>query len=146
MIRAIYAVPPTKAGEKLLVRLHIRRNLPIPYFPARKLTVPYSDISLKEPYVSTPAGNITPAQAKLFRQQQELLENTSFFSAPLSHLSRGLHQAFRILVRVWTRDGFMKLKINGKGGDWKLDRETGWALESGRAVDRLFLSKVTTVD
>ena len=56
-------------------------------------------------------------------------------TAPFRHMSRGFFQLFKAIGRTWHREGFMKVEV--KGMKYKLDVTGGWALDRGRALDRL---------
>lgn len=52
---------------------------------------------------------------------------------------------FRAVVRTFTADGFVKFRIEGQKGEWKLDYERGWLLDEGQAIDRLFSRRMTRI-
>ena len=37
---------------------------------------------------------------------------------------------------MW-KEGFIYIQVKGRNGSWKLDKRAAWALDEGRAVDRL---------
>jgi len=56
-------------------------------------------------------------------------------TAPFRHASRAFYELFKAVGRTWTREGFVKLGV--KGRKYKFDVTSGWALDGGRALDRL---------
>jgi hypothetical protein len=58
-------------------------------------------------------------------------------SLPFRQASYYLWRVFQLTRRMWTREDFVKVKINGQRGMYKLDRH-GWALNDGQIIDRTF--------
>jgi hypothetical protein len=50
-------------------------------------------------------------------------------------MSRAIFKIFTGIRRAWSREGFMKVDVKGKM--YKLDITGGWALDGGKALDRL---------
>jgi hypothetical protein len=129
------------AGADLTVEVRLRKMFPVPFFPARKLYVRADEISLPLPLApvdTTMSAAARKAQARLEayeRQQEREYERSHIMTAPFRHASQAFYNLFASLRRAWTRDGFMKLKV--KGQVYKLDITGGWALDGGRALDRL---------
>lgn len=56
-------------------------------------------------------------------------------TSPFRHLGRAVKEAFVATRRALTGEGFVKIKVNNVG--YKLDVSSAWALDGGRALDRL---------
>jgi hypothetical protein len=152
LIKTITAIPKhanalsTAAGKsatpELQIEVELRKMFPLPFFPARKLYVSPSDIILPVPLSPPPPKPLSPADLHALRmeekaEQQKLLEyeQSHIMSKPFREMSRGFFRLFKAIGRTWHREGF--LRINVKGGKYKLDVSGGWALDGGRALDRL---------
>lgn len=154
IIKTISAIPKVKQvqiGKKaftgeLQLEVELKKMLPVPFFPARKIYIPSSELQFAEPIVS-------PAQMRMGRAErahQKKLEEEArkkaweydqkhLLTSPFRHISQGAFQAFTAMKRTFTRDGFMKVNVDGT--KYKLDVSDGWALDGGRALDRLATKK-----
>ncbi|KAH0542569.1 hypothetical protein FGG08_003074 [Glutinoglossum americanum] len=150
LIKAIHAVPSTLARTKtptsspLLIRLDLRRIIPLPFLPPRNILVPSASISLSTPLFHPLPAPLTPAQRREAAAQearQREIERSKIPTAPFRHFWHFLKQLMRTLVRVWSREGFVKVKVEGKSGVWRLDREGGWMLDEGKGIDRIVRGK-----
>jgi hypothetical protein len=131
------AVPP-----KLMIEVELRKMFPLPFFPARKIYARPDELVLRMPLAPVDNKGLTPAEMRVARQQEEeetarllAYERGHVMSAPFRHANRAFFNLFRAVGRTWTREGFLKLGV--KGRIYKLDITGGWALDGGRAVDRL---------
>ncbi|KAI9866356.1 MAG: hypothetical protein M1813_001478 [Trichoglossum hirsutum] len=154
LIKAIYAVPSTLIKTKapssspLLIRFDLRRTIPLPFLPPRNVIVPPTSISLSTPLFQPPPSPLTPAQRREAAAQearQREVERTKILTAPFRHFWYFLKRVMRGLVRVWSREGLVKVKVEGKSGLWRLDREGGWMLDEGRGIDRIVKGKPLSV-
>ena len=64
-------------------------------------------------------------------------------SLPFRQLNFHLWKGFQALKGVFARNPFIYLRAKGYNASWKLGREAGWALDEGRAIDRVVKSRVT---
>jgi hypothetical protein len=91
-------------------------------------------------------SKLTPQQEREIAREEELAAKRQhdydmkwFYSQPIRHMARGIsqltHSLFKAMRRTWTREGFMDITIEGQ--KYKLDMDGGWALDRGRALDRL---------
>ena len=69
-------------------------------------------------------------------------EDTHIMTRPFRHMGRGAKQFYLATARTWFRDGFLKVQV--KKGKYKLDVSGGWALDGGRALDRLVVVRPRT--
>ncbi len=129
------------ATPELQIEVELRKMLPIPFFPARKMSVRPEEIQIRhvlaKPEVKRTALELKAIQMQEVAKKEAALEyeRTHVMSAPLRHLSRAFFDLFTGIRRAWTREGFTDIYV--KGYRYKLDVSGGWVLESGRALDRL---------
>jgi hypothetical protein len=163
IIKAITAIPKRIVVEKrmlgpqatqklpdLVLEVEIRKALPIPFFPNRKFYIDSRDMRL--PQVLCPS--LSPAEAaelRAFEAQIEAAKRQEMdYAAKHKFLNLGTSfskwnfRVFEAVKRAWTREGFMVVRFVGlKGGrevsgPFKLDvLGGGWALDAGKAIDRL---------
>lgn len=94
-------------------------------------------------HVEQPSSAAQAAELRRYQEDMRKIERTHILTSPFRKMSYLMWRMFRGLRRVWTREGFVYVKIKGKNGTWKFDRLGGWALDEGRGLDRLV--KHTTI-
>jgi hypothetical protein len=134
--------PPKSAQQDLELEIELRKMLPLPLLRSRKIRVRPEDLVIRSPLIKPSDKRLTAAELHAMRLQEEEemkkaleYEQTHILSAPFRHMSRALFSVFKATARAWTREGFAKLSANGQ--TYKLDVSGGWALDGGRALDRL---------
>ena len=70
------------------------------------------------------------------QQEQEFLESRRL-TLPFRQGAYWIRRAFQNLQGVFFDEAFLFLKLKGKTGVLKLDRNPAWALDEGRAFDGL---------
>lgn len=138
------AAEPIKEGAKTIhLELELRRL--IPFLPAPKVMVKPEQCTLSMALYH-PVHSLPPAQRKIMEQRLESLKQKerdaekkkSILLAPFRHASQAGFKLMKATQRIWTREGFLELKVGQKA--YKLDISGGWALDEGRALDRLIKS------
>jgi len=137
---------------ELQLEVEVKKMFPLPFIPARKLYVKPGEIALPAPLAPSrnrkalTAGNEL-RQQRLQKEVAELkameYEQTHIMSAgirhPLRAFSKAFYSFFQGTRRAWYREGFMKILV--KNQRYKLDVTGGWALDEGKALDRLSVMK-----
>ncbi|KAK3365390.1 hypothetical protein B0H63DRAFT_530070 [Podospora didyma] len=62
-------------------------------------------------------------------------------TAPFRDAKSGMNTAWSQVRRAFDRGGFAKIRL--KGVNYKIDVTGGWALDNGRAMDRLLTAIAT---
>ncbi|KAI9886691.1 MAG: hypothetical protein M1823_001467 [Watsoniomyces obsoletus] len=138
LIRTITAIPnPKSIPPSLTLQLHVRRMLILPYRKSTVLNMSPADITLFERLYEQPM-TISPDQLeKISPETKQAEENIKGLLRPFQKLGAAWRRMLWSLAKIWTRGGFVKVKVKGKGGVYKVDRDGGWALDEGKALDRL---------
>jgi hypothetical protein len=154
IVKTITAVPASmlagKAGQTtvqgpLAIQVELRKMFPVPGFPARVITATPEELTLNYRLYISPAtarqsaAEKLEARKRLEREQQEEREK-SIWTAPFRHANKAFYGLFQGMRRTWTREGFLELGV--KGQLYKLDITGGWALDEGKAIDRLAKLKI----
>jgi len=132
--------PSPSQPAALKIEVELRKMLPLPIMPARVITTTPSELTLNYP-LYTPVSitqRLTTAQRiqkRRLEEEERKVEQSKILSAPFRHASRAFYKLFKAIARTWSREGFLKLGI--KGQIYKLDITGGWALDEGKALDRL---------
>ena len=100
---------------------------------------PYSNVVFSA-HLSKAELKLTPAELAHVRDQQAKMreiEKSRILTLPFRQASYWLWKAFEAFKKVWSKDGFIYIRVKGMNGTWKLDKNAAWALDDGRALDRL---------
>ncbi|RFU31772.1 hypothetical protein B7463_g4542, partial [Scytalidium lignicola] len=138
------SIAAVSSQPELKLEVELRKMFPIPFFPARKILAKPEEVVFHH-RLAAPAVNekkLGAAELRAMRIQAEEekrkkleYERSHILSAPFRHASVAFYGLFRALRQTWTREGFAKIQVKGRG--YKLDVSDGWALDEGRALDRL---------
>lgn len=149
LVKTVTAIPQSQvqalarsAGKNgpLMVEIELRKMLPIPFFPARKVIAKPEDLTLNHRIYVPPVDARQSAAERVelrrrMQREQEEERRKSIWWRPFRDLNRAFYKMFRAMRLVWTRESFLELAV--KGSRYKLDVGDGWALDEGRALDRL---------
>ena len=110
--------------------------------------MPYSDVGLSSPIQKV--REILTAAELAQRRAQEAKEHhidmSYILTLPFRQISFWIRRGFKKILpamrRVWNKEGFAYVKIKGRNGTWKLDKDKAWALDNGRTLDRLLNQKL----
>jgi len=88
--------------------------------------------------------NIAAAMAAIIRREKQLqaFAKTNLLTLPFRQASYWMWRGFIGVRRAFTSEGFNYLHVKGYNRVWKLDREPAWALEDGKALDKLVKIKL----
>ncbi|KFY11637.1 hypothetical protein V492_04350 [Pseudogymnoascus sp. VKM F-4246] len=143
LIRSITAHPVksavANAQPSLRIDIELRKVLPVPFLGPRVVSASPADLMLNHSIFVPPVRPATAAErlelARLQAAQLEAERKKSIMLAPFRHASQAFFGMFVAIKRTWTREGFLKLKA--KKRTLLLDITGGWALDEGRALDRI---------
>jgi hypothetical protein len=152
LIRTITAIPKKMdavgKNPELLIEIELRKMFPVPFFPARKILVKPEELALRAPLARPVDRSLSSQELREMRIQEEMekkkqweYEKSHIMTSPFRHASRALFALFKAIGRSWSREGFLKLQVQGRH-TYKLDVSGGWALDGGRALDRLATLKL----
>ncbi|CAK7264207.1 hypothetical protein SEPCBS119000_000871 [Sporothrix epigloea] len=161
---AARAVKDAGGGPMPPVFLELEIGRVMPFLPARKryilpekLVVPFrfatyglnGDVLPAAGAAGAAAATGTPLtgyeRVKAHEAEQERVaklreyEMDHLMTAPFRHAGQGAQSAWGQIQRAFSREGFLPVFVNGDRQ--KLDVMGGWALENGRALDRLVTVK-----
>lgn len=144
LVRAITALPspslaPGQPGQ-LRIEIELRKTLPISLIPPRRIVATPDEMTfnhrLSAPRMS--AAEKTEAEKEEYRAKKLNIKK-SILTLPFRQLNVIFYNLFKAAARVWSKEGFLELGIRGKV--YKLDVTGGWALDEGRALDRLIRAR-----
>ena len=103
-----------------------------------------SDVILSEP-IHIDLSVMTAAETASVKRRLAIiyeLDKTRIMTRPFRHLNYFLWRGYQSLKQVFSLQGFIDLRIKGKNGSWKIDRNAAWALDDGRALDKLVKHRI----
>ena len=107
--------------------------------------MPPNDVTLASPIFNNDhEQNIQAALAAIRRREKQLqaFAKTNLLTLPFRQASYWMWRVFIGVRRAFTSEGFNYLHVKGHNRVWKLDKEPAWALEDGKALDKLVKIKV----
>ncbi|PBP15638.1 hypothetical protein BUE80_DR013625 [Diplocarpon rosae] len=133
------------SAPELQIEIELKKMLPVPFFPAKKIcvtpqevTIPYRFVAYDKRTSILEARELSRQQA-LEKQKLEEYYREHFLTFPIRRLGRAISKAsfgmFTAMKKVWTREGMMMVEIRDQR--YKVDITSGWALDRGKALDRL---------
>ncbi|KAL8944750.1 MAG: hypothetical protein Q9211_000466 [Gyalolechia sp. 1 TL-2023] len=145
IVQTIQALPVSTKGVRSL-HLQIESARLFPGVRPRAVSVLATDVSLSEPLHGEKHGGEPLRVLELRRKEAEKarrLTQGNLMSLPLRQLWFHLWKGFQALKGAFTNNPFISLRAKGYQGSWKLGKGDGWALDEGRALDRILKTRVT---
>ncbi|CAL8575493.1 hypothetical protein XPA_001413 [Xanthoria parietina] len=146
IIQTIQAVPTTLSRSQKSLHLQIESARMFPGIKPKTVSIPVNDIKLSRPLFQERSSLNSSGTLEARRVEAERLRKLrqgNVFLLPFRQLGFHLSKGVRGVKDAITKNPFIYLRAKGFNGSWKLDIETGWALEDGRAIDRILKSRVT---
>ena len=110
----------------------------IPLKQPTSITVPASDVTILTPLYERDhkLGAIVVKETQLRFEKMRELNRTRIMTSPFRTMSFLIWKLFRGFRSVFSSEKFVFMRIKGKGV-WKLNTNAAWALQDGKALDRL---------
>ncbi|KAK6210307.1 hypothetical protein QIS74_11891 [Colletotrichum tabaci] len=103
--------------------------------PGRIVVAQAAATATRTPYLSPAQERAASRQKKAQAQAEWEYDKNHLMTVPFRHAGKGFKAAWYGVRRAITKEGFMKMEAGGH--KLKLDVASGWALDDGRAIDRL---------
>ncbi|KAK6841649.1 hypothetical protein PG989_009802 [Apiospora arundinis] len=132
----------SSVAHKVQLEVLVRRLTPIPGFPLKRIVVEPNEIIMKTRLFHPKKAEPTEIERMRMgrewekRKKEQMQYNKDhLMTAPFRDGAWAMGQFFNAIRRGLTGEGFAPVEI--KGGKYKLDIVKGYALEDGRALDRI---------
>lgn len=138
IVRTISAVPSLPKSKTPRLLLRIEAAPMIPRKQPASITVPLGDVTLLSPLYERD-HKLAAVDAKDTRRRYETmreLNKTNIMTSPFRTFGFLLWKGFRGLKTLFSSEKFVFMSVKGSGV-WKLNTNAAWALENGKAIDRL---------
>ncbi|KAK7951724.1 uncharacterized protein PG986_007452 [Apiospora aurea] len=129
-------------SHKVQLEVLVRRLTPIPGFPLKRIVVEPNEVIMKTPLFHPKKPEPTEIEKMRMgrewekrKKEQQQYNRDHLMTAPFRDGAWVIGQFFNAIRRGLTGEGFAPIEI--KGGKYKLDIVKGYALEDGRALDRI---------
>ncbi|KAH9900611.1 hypothetical protein F4778DRAFT_739677 [Xylariomycetidae sp. FL2044] len=119
----------------------VRRDAPFPFVPPKRILAAPDAVAMKTRlfHVTSPPTDHEKAVSRQEDEEQRKkareYELTHLMTSPFRDARRFMSHIFSALRRGLTGEGFAPIEVDGK--EYKLDITAGYALEDGRALDRI---------
>lgn len=144
IIQTIQALPVSSKGVRTL-HFRIESARLLPGIRPRTVSVPATDVSISEQLHAEKHGGV-PLHLLDLRSKEagkaRRLKEGSIMTLPFRQLRFHLWKGFQGLKGAFTNNPFIYLRAKGYQGSWKLGKGEGWALDEGRALDRILRARV----
>lgn len=117
----------------------------MPFRRPRIFEVPPGDVTLSSPiFNNNHEENIAAALRAIRRRENQLqaFARTNLLTLPFRQASYWMWRGFIGVRRAFTSEGFSYMHVKGYNRVWKLDREPAWAMDDGKALDKLVKIKL----
>ena len=145
MVQRISSLPSPSSAKSNILLLRIERTPLIPHRKPRVTTVPHTDVTVSSKLFDNDSErNIQAALADLNHRQKKLaaFAKTHLMTLPFRQAGYWIWRGCVGLKRAYTSEGFLYLHLKGNNRVWKMDRDPAWALDDGKALDRLVKVKI----
>ncbi|KAK3990562.1 hypothetical protein QBC44DRAFT_324859 [Cladorrhinum sp. PSN332] len=136
--------------------IEIKSQRMAPFLPAKKTMVSLEEVQLpfRMQMVFDPKFMNRPKSlAEMVREERAEIERkkaereytmNNLLTAPFRDMGKAISYAFSGIRRSFNREGFANINVGKK--TFKLDVTGGWALDNGRAMDRLLPIRPNAID
>lgn len=125
------------AQNSLLLRIDSANMLP--KLGPRPILAPYQDITFSE-HIFIASAKASKAEIMAARKEEERerdMARKRILSLPFRQASYWTWRGFMVVRNFFWKDEFVYVQVKSKNGTLKLNRNPAWALDDGRALDRL---------
>lgn len=118
----------------------------LPFIRPRTVYAPAKDVILSHHFFEGDRAASPEAlrERQKYQEKMRKLKGGSIFTLPFRQLRFLCWLGFRAVRRVFSAAGFLRLQVDGFNVQWKLDMTAGWALDEGRALDRVVRHRLTS--
>jgi len=123
--------------QSLLLR--IDNAAMFPGIRPRSVVAPQHDVVLSDHAFTQPV-KLSPTDLLAARKEEERrheLERSRILTLPFRQAGYWMWRGFMVFKNIIWKDDFIYMQVVGRNGTFKLDRNAAWALDDGRALDRV---------
>ncbi|KAL8960713.1 MAG: hypothetical protein Q9193_002629 [Seirophora villosa] len=146
VIQSIQALPIASHKGTLTLHLKLESAPLLPGIRPRTVSVPAKFVTLSDRLYAKKSGGVPLHLLELRSKRAEKamkLKHGNIMSLPIRQLGFHLWNGFQVLKEVFSNNQFIYLRAKGHYATWKLDNGAGWALDEGRAFDRVVKDSMT---
>ena len=124
------------------MNLYLEYSPLVPGKQTESLLVAPTDVVASDRIYTDDTKRSEAEMAEIRRRQAQIreLDRTRIMTRPFRHFNYWSWKGFTQVRNMVTSEGFIYLKVKGRNGVWKLDKNAAWLLEDGKAIDRLVKS------
>jgi len=113
----------------------------------RSVVASQHDIVLSDHAFTQPV-KLSPVELIAARKEEERrreYERSRILTLPFRQANYWMWRGFMFFKNIIWKDDFIYLQVIGRNGTFKLDRNAAWALDDGRALDRVVKHRLSDV-
>jgi len=117
----------------------------LPFRQPKVVKVPHNDLTVSLRLYNDNAEQRIEAEIEQMTQREERLQafaKTNLLTLPFRQAGYWMWRGFMGVRRAFTNEGFIYLHIKGYNRVWKLGSDPAWALDDGKALDKLVKLKI----
>ena len=125
--------------------LQIERTPILPFKQRKPYIVPPGDVTISSPVFNDDAQRKLEATIAEIAWREDRLRafaKTNLLTLPFRQAGYWMWRAFVGIRSAFTGGGFHQLHVRGNNRVWKLGKDPAWALENGKALDKLVKIKL----
>lgn len=125
--------------------MRIERTPILPFKQPKLVTVPPGDVTISSRIFNDDAKQKLEATiAEIARREERLraFAKTNLLTLPFRQAGYWMWRGFTGIRSAFAREGFHYLHVAGNNRVWKLDKDPAWALDDGKALDKLVKIKL----
>ena len=134
----------SRSGSGSLL-LQVERNPILPFKQRKLITVPPHDVTISSHLFNHDAEQKLEATiAEITRRDKRLraFAKANVLTLPFRQAGYWMWRGFIGIRRAFTNEGFHYLHIRGNYRAWKMDKNPVWALDDGKAIDKMVKIKL----
>ena len=117
----------------------------LPFIKPKAVTIPANDITMSEfIFEGDRAASPEAIRARqTYQEKKSKIKKGSILLLGFRQMRFYTWVAYKAVTRIFTSSNFIKLQVKGFTFRWQIDTTAGWALDEGRALDRVVKHRLT---
>jgi hypothetical protein len=117
----------------------------LPNLRPASVVAPHHELMLSD-YLFTQPVKLSRSDLVAARKEEDRkreYERSRILTLPFRQISYWMWRGFMIVKSIIWKDDFIYMQVAGKTGSFKIGKSAAWALDDGRALDRLVKHRLT---
>ena len=120
--RLLSSIDVLAGSERPRLLFRVRRNIPLPFIPSKKLIVDLSDVVVDQRVV-----------VQLGQPHHDVSAEGGILASTFHGIKTSILRFFNGFRQFWFSDGVLRVHVRGRRGFWKIDTY-GWHMDNGEVL------------